>query len=412
MKLEPKDHAWLARADIAQLFAAFPEGALRFVGGCVRNTLLGAPVDDIDLATPLVPDAVEEALAQAGIRSVATGKAHGTLTAVIDGVPFEITSLRKDVETDGRRAVVAFTEDWTEDAQRRDFTLNALYADQAGHVFDPTGQGLEDLKARRLRFIGEAQDRISEDYLRILRYFRFVAYYVAEAPLDNAALTACRDGRKGLKGLSAERVWKEIKKLLSAPDPARAVRVMLQQDILETLLPEASNVDGLEHLVGLEKSENLEPDPLLRLMAMSAREPLPMALLCKRLKMSNAESDRLRGWSDSALPLSPFVSERDQYEAIYKMGKSVASDRAVLRAAGETESEKRSVWLAFVGRIQSWDIPEFPVTGKDLEEAGVLPGPEMGRLLKALEALWIRSGFSAGRPQLLMALSLLNRKEK
>ena len=202
--------------------------------------------------------------------------------------------MRKDIETDGRRAVVTFTQDWAEDAQRRDLTINALYASPDGEVFDPTGQGLEDLKALKFRFVGEADMRVKEDYLRIIRFFRFLAWYGGGAKVDAAALKACRENRRGLKLLSAERVWSELKKLLSAPDPSRAVRIMLTNEVLEALLPEASNSDGLDRLIALEKREGLAPDPLLRLMAMSAREPLQIALLCKRLKMSNKETQRMR----------------------------------------------------------------------------------------------------------------------
>jgi len=216
---------------------------------------------------------------------------------VIKNTPYEITSLRKDVETDGRRAVVSFTKDWAIDAQRRDLTINALYADLSGQVYDPTGEGLDDLKAMRLRFVGTAEQRIREDYLRLLRYFRFMAWYGGEAPFDKEALQASRELKAGLKTLSAERVWSEIKKLLSAPNPSRAVRVMFQQGILESLLQESSNADGLDLYIKLEQREGLAPDPLPRLMAMSAREPLQMALLAKRLKMSNAERMSGRNFS-------------------------------------------------------------------------------------------------------------------
>lgn len=406
MNLDPKKHEWLKRADLQTLFAAFPDGALRFVGGCVRNSLMGHAVSDIDIASKLDPDAMMAALKEAGIRYVETGVAHGTITAVIKGTPYEITSLRQDVETDGRRAVVSFTQDWAKDAQRRDLTVNALYADLSGHVFDPTGEGLEDLKARKFRFVGDAALRIREDYLRLLRFFRFMAWYGGEAPFDSEALTAARELQSGLKKLSAERVWSELKKLLLAPDPSRVVRVMSQQGVLETLLPESSNADGLELYVKLEQREGLAPDPLARLMAMSAREPLQMALLAKRLKMSKSETARLRGWADDDGVLDPYADDRAKFQVIYKSGKAVVIDRARLRAAGEPDVIKSAHWINLADLAAGWTRPEFPLTGNDLKEAGVKPGPEMGRVMKALEALWVRSGFAADKEKLLTALKM------
>lgn len=407
--LNPTEQAWMRTDAVSKLFKAFPDNSLRFVGGCVRNALMGYVVSDVDLATPLVPDAVQELLKEAGFKSVPTGKAHGTITAVIDKMPFEITSLRKDVETDGRRAVVSYTTDWAEDAQRRDFTINALYADYEGQVFDPLGQGLENIESKKLRFIGQADDRIEEDYLRILRYFRFVASYMGDTKLDKTALDACRRGRAGLKKLSAERVWKEVKILLSTRNPERALQVMLTHDILETLLPEATNVDGVNRLVTLERREAIKPDPLLRLMAMSAREPLQIMLLSARLKMSNEETKRLKNWVEDATGLDPSASDREKRIAIYTAGRQVVIDRGRLRAAGEDDPIKSARWMSLVDLAMGWTQPEFPLSGKDLQKAGVENGPDMGRKLDALKALWVRSGFSADKAKLLMALTLLNR---
>jgi len=407
--LNPQQFPWMQSDDVASIFAAFPKGTLRFVGGCVRNALMGVEVGDIDLATPLDPKDVAAALDKAGIRYVPTGIEHGTLTAVIGKKPFEITSLRKDVKTDGRRAVVAFTTDWAEDAQRRDLTINALYADLGGTVFDPTGQGLDDLKAMKFRFVGDADARVQEDYLRILRFFRFLAWYGGDAKVDAGALKACRENRRGLKKLSAERVWSELKKLLLARNPSRSVRIMLTNEILETLLPEASNAEGLSKMVSLESREALEPDPLLRLMAMSAREPLQMALLCKRLKMSSKETKRLRAWSDSSVALDPHANDSEKLKAIYFAGKQVVIDRARVRAAGEDDTLISSRWMSLADLAMGWTPPEFPLSGKDLKAAGVEPGPKMGKVLEALTALWVRSGFTADRDKLLMALKLINR---
>ena len=391
------------------LFDAFPKGSLRFVGGCVRNAVMGARIGDIDLATTLEPKDVKATLKAHKIKYVPTGITHGTITAVIEGKPFEITSLRKDVKTDGRRAVVSFTKDWAEDAQRRDLTMNALYADYNGTIYDPTGEGLDDLKAMKFRFVGDAHMRVQEDYLRILRYFRFLAWYGGSSKVDAVALKACRENRAGLKKLSAERVWMEIKKILSAPDPSRAVHIMLTNEVLETVLAEASNAEGLSRLVKLERREAIKPDPLLRIMAMSAREPLQMALLCKRLKMSTRETQRLRSWSDSSVPLDINSENREQLKAIYMAGKQVVIDRARLRAAGEDDAIISTRWMSLADLAMGWTPPEFPLSGKDMKAAGVEPGPQMGKVLEALKALWVRSGFTADRDKLLMALKLINR---
>ena len=407
MDLNPQQFPWMQTASINSLFDALPQGSLRFVGGCVRNALWGEPVGDIDLACKLEPDAVVKALKAANIRYVPTGLAHGTVTAVIEGRPFEITSLRRDVDTDGRRSTVAYTTDWAEDAQRRDLTMNALYADQSGRIFDPTGQGLADLKARKFRFVGDADMRVQEDYLRILRFFRFLAVYGGQEKVDAASLKACREHQSGLRQLSVERIWMELKKLLSAKNPVRTCHIMLTNGVLEIVLPEANNVDGLEALVRLEGREGVKPDPLLRIMAMSAREPLQMALLTKRLKMSKVEATRLRSWADDDAQLSTDMPERQRLAAIYKSGKQVILDRARLRAAGDRDAIQSSRWMVLADLALGWQPPVFPVSGKDLAKAGVPKGPDMGKTLKALEALWIRSGFSTEKPQLLAALKLM-----
>jgi poly(A) polymerase len=407
MNLDPKQFPWMRDAAINALFDAMPEGSLRFVGGCVRNGLWGAPVADTDLACQLEPTDVVAALNHAGIRNIPTGIEHGTVTAVIAGQPYEITSLRRDVETDGRRATVSYTTKWAEDAERRDLTINALYADWDGVVYDPTGFGLEDIQTRKFRFVGEAAARVQEDYLRILRFFRFLAWYGGREKVDAASLKACREHQAGLKKLSSERIWMEVKNLLSAPNPIRACHIMLTNGILETILPEANNVDGLEAIIRLEAREGLKPDPLLRLMAMSPREPLQMALLTKRMKMSKSETNRLRGWADDDAQLSTDMPDRDRLAAIYRSGKLVILDRARLRAAGESDPIQSSRWMVLADLAMGWQPPKFPITGKDLAQAGVPNGPAMGKAMRALEALWVRSGFSTEKPQLLAALKFM-----
>ncbi len=392
---------------VQAILAALPDGSTRFVGGCVRNVLWDEPVADIDLATQIAPETVMALLKDAKIKTVPTGITYGTITAVIGGKPYEITTLRRDMETDGRRAVIAYTDDWAEDALRRDFTVNALYADQSGEIFDPTGEGLVDIEARRFRFVGDADQRVREDYLRILRLFRFVAWYGQDAKITKEALGACRNNRSGMKTLSAERVWSETKKLLSAPDPVRSVQIMLQQELLDTLLPEASNVDGLSYIVALEGREAIKPDPVLRLMAMMGREPLPATLLAKRLRLSNKEADRLQAWASDGESLSSDMSERARMQAIYRSGKQTILDRARLRAASATDPIKSARWMVLADLALGWTPPIFPLRGADLIKAGVPKDPQLGKALAALEALWVRSGFSTEKPQLLAALKLL-----
>ncbi len=410
MKLNPGQHGWMTSNGALAVMAALPEGTARFVGGCVRNAILNEPVGDIDIATQLAPKAVQAALKSAGIKSVPTGIEHGTITAVVDGQPFEITSLRKDVETDGRRAVIAFTDDWAEDAIRRDFTVNALYADADGNIYDPTGEGLDDIKSRRFRFVGNGDERVREDYLRILRYFRFLAWYAADQKIDAEALRACRENRAGLKSLSAERVWSEIKKILRAPEPARVVQIMLTNDILQIILPEASNAEGLSLMQALENQVGLAADPLLRLMAMSGRDEFAMAGLAKRLKLANLEKARILSWAGNQVAFAPDMGERSFKQGIYASTPQTAYDRMVVRAAGQTDPIIAATWVKKAKWALDWSIPEFPLKGRDLQKAGINDGPEMGKVLRALKELWIRSGFEADKEKLLVALGMIQLK--
>jgi len=407
VKLNVDKHAWLTAKPTQRLFAALPKGTARFVGGCVRNALLGEPVADYDIATTVEPHEVAKHLKAADIAVHETGIAHGTLTAVVDGTVFEVTTLRRDVSTDGRRATVEFTADWAEDAHRRDFTINALYSDLNGEIYDPTKQGLADIKTRKIRFVGNAETRIEEDYLRILRFFRFNAWYAEDRAMDAVGLTACRELKAELKSLSSERVWSEIKKLLSAPTPFRTVNVMSVNGVLETLLPEASNSEGLQLLCELEKNKSLSPDPYLRLMAMSARDELAMARLCKRLKMSNKEKARLKHWAGDQTNLQPGLPDKETKIAIYTAGQQVAMDRAVLRSAGASDPIEAAAWWALHNTARDWQWPEFPVTGKDLIAVGIPHGEKLGKSLTALKALWIRSGFKVEKSQLMVAAKML-----
>ena len=271
--------------------------ATRIVGGAVRDALLGRAVTDADLATILPPAEVTALAEAAGLKVAPTGIEHGTVTVIADGKPFEVTTLRRDVETDGRHAVVHFTTDWKADAARRDFTMNALYCDMDGDVLDPLG-GIADLRAGRVRFIGEAEDRIREDYLRILRFFRFFAWYGNGRP-DADGLRACARLKAGIATLSAERVWSELKRLLKAPDPSRALLWMRTTEVLQKTLPESWGIDAIHRLVATERKEGWLPDPLLRLESILPPHRARIEALAERLRLSRAEATRLLAWSDA-----------------------------------------------------------------------------------------------------------------
>ena len=379
---------------IAALDAARPGGS-RFVGGCVRNALMGRGVDDIDIATQLSPDQTVAAAEKAGLAAHPTGIDHGTITVVANHHPYEVTTLRRDVTTDGRRATVAFTENWEEDAQRRDFRLNALYADASGHVFDPTGGGVEDAKARRVIFVGDPETRLREDYLRILRFFRFNAWYGSGA-LDPVGLAACSALKAGLDGLSAERVWKETKKLIAAPDPRVALAAMEQAGVRAQALPEMTEQGRLASLIGLEKELLLDCDPLTRIAA-----ALPDAgatrTLARRLKISNEERERLVAAQAGSLGDEPrivsFMSLREVRRALYRLGTEAFCDRAKLAWAAQGEDKSATQWRALLELAKTWTRPVLLLTGDDVMAAGVPVGPKIGQVLREVEAWWVDADF-------------------
>ncbi|MGC1304190.1 MAG: CCA tRNA nucleotidyltransferase, partial [Caulobacteraceae bacterium] len=386
------------RAVMAALEAAGGPGCARFVGGSVRDALIGEvqPDQDIDIATVLTPPDTMAALKRAGLRAIPTGVEHGTVTAIADGRPFEITTLRRDVETDGRRAVVAFTTDWAEDAARRDFRLNALYAEADGTLHDPTGDGIADALAGRVVFVGDPETRIREDYLRILRFFRFYARYGRGEP-DAAGLAACAALRQGLERLSGERVAKEVLKLLSAPDPGEAIARMAATGVLETLLA-GSDTLRLEALMALERREGLERDPELRLAALLPPEPRAIAAASKRLRLSNALSARLLGAAGS---LNQALTWQGVRRAVYALGPRTAEDRLVLAWSADPAGP---AWRACLDEVKRWRPPPFPVTGEDIKARGVAEGPAVGRVRRSVEAWWIASDFPTDRAEALAAL--------
>ncbi|MDE2489173.1 MAG: CCA tRNA nucleotidyltransferase [Alphaproteobacteria bacterium] len=364
----------------------------RFVGGCVRNTLVGRPIDDIDIATVLTPEETTKALEAAGLRAVPTGVDHGTVTAIAGGRPFEITTLRRDVTTDGRRAVVAFTTDWMEDAQRRDFTLNALYARRDGSIFDPTGEGVADARAGRIVFVGDPEQRIREDYLRILRFFRFRAWYGAGAP-DAAAVAACAALKSQVTTLAAERISKELLKLFAADDPRPAVALMLQTGVLEMVLPEPLDVERFKALVEIEADQLFETEPVLRLAALLPDDQLHAARVAADLRLSNAERDRIAAAVAPAPALKSWMSPREIRRAVYRLGHAAFRDRAKLAWARANRTATTPQWRGMIALAEGWSRPPFPLTGEDVMAAGVPRGPMVGEVLREVEDWWIDHDF-------------------
>ena len=357
-----------------------------FVGGCVRNALMDAPVSDIDLATEAVPEDVIRLAKAAGLTPVPTGITHGTVTVVSAHIGYEVTTFRRDVETDGRRAVVAFSTDISEDARRRDFTMNALYADRSGQVIDPLGHGLADLAQRRLRFIEDPLARIREDYLRILRFFRFHAWYgAADQGPDPDARNAIARSLDGLDGLSAERVGSEMMKLLSAPDPAPSVAVMAQTGVLAAVLPGA-DARLLAPLLHLEGEHGLAPDPIRRLGALGGADVAERWRMSRKATRRLGEMREAAGASDGAAALG------------YRYGAGMAVDALTLRAANTGTAMSETT----IAEAEAGAIAVFPLKARDL--GGRFKGADIGETLRTLETAWIASGFTLDRDALLEKL--------
>ncbi|WP_312165981.1 CCA tRNA nucleotidyltransferase [Phenylobacterium sp.] len=374
------------------LEAAGGPGCARFVGGAVRNALLGQPVDDVDIACTLTPEEATKALRGAGIKVAPTGVDHGTVTAIVGGAPFEVTTLRRDVETYGRRAVVAFTTDWAEDAQRRDFTMNAVYADREGNLTDPTGSGVADAKAGRLVFVGDPATRIAEDSLRILRFFRFLAWYGKGEP-DAAALAACEAGRGLMANLAAERVAKELLKLLAAYDPRPAVALMARTGVLTDLLPSASDLTAFERLVEVETEQLFGCDPLLRLATLLPNNEIGAGQAAEALRLSNDQRDRLVAAMGRTPRITSWMSPRESRRAVYRIGVQTFSDRIKLAWARSERSAATHQWRGLLALAESWTPPPFPLSGEDVIKSGVPKGPMVGQVLREVEDWWIDHDF-------------------
>ncbi|HVZ69644.1 MAG TPA: CCA tRNA nucleotidyltransferase [Rhizomicrobium sp.] len=387
--LDPNFHSWMRAPETQAVLNAL--GDARFVGGAVRNALLGQPVTEVDIATPLTPQEVTKRLEAAKLKAVPTGIEHGTVTAISNGKSFEVTTLRRDVATDGRRAVVAFTADWKEDAARRDFTMNALYASADGEIFDYFN-GVADLEAGKVRFVGDPTTRIREDYLRILRLFRFHAWY-GKGDIDSDALRAAAAEKAGLAQLSGERIAKEMLRLLEAENPVFVLRLMASAGVLVEILPGNLRISRLERLAQIDANNFFTPDPILRLAAL-----LPDAAaasdIAGRFKLSNADRARLEDIAGSKEKIVSYLSIKEVRKLLYRLGPKAFKDRAVLRWAEDPKESNSIQWRALLAVADAWDRPEFPLTGREVMAAGVPEGPLVGRILAEVEDWWIDSDFT------------------
>ncbi len=394
----PPDTPWLKNAGLKQLVVALHDHAdgPRVVGGAVRDAMLGLPVADIDLATILHPDQVIAQLKIAEIKAIPTGLDHGTITAVIDKQNFEITTLRRDVATDGRRATIAFATDWKDDAARRDFTINALYADpHSGEIFDYFG-GLEDLSTRNIRFIGDAKQRIAEDHLRILRYFRFLGRFGNTDP-NQEALAACRDGAHSMMALSRERIAQELSRLLTLPDPRYAVRLMIENGIFAPFLPELDGAafEQFDQLVTRQISYNIDVNLPTRLLALLPYNAAICDKVAMRLKLSNRlrndMANRLRDANPDAANIRAFA---------YNVGIDAARDCASLRCGDADLADT-------LAKITDWDVPIFPIRGADLIVKGLSAGPIIAQTLQTIERQWVAEDFPIGEALAALADQLI-----
>lgn len=414
-QLEPQP--WMTRAETRTVLAALGASGteVRFIGGCVRDAVLKRKTRDVDLALSLPPERVMALLAAAAIKVVPTGLAHGTVTAVVNGMPFEITTLRVDVETDGRRATVAFTDDWVADAARRDFTINALSCTADGAVYDYFS-GLADLGQGRIRFVGDARARIGEDVLRLLRFFRFFALY-GKPPADADALAACREWADKLPLLSGERVRVEILRTLMADHPAEVLELMRDHHVLAHVLPEAGDLGRLRQLVWLEgpglPPSRVAADPIRRLAAVIASDHGGGWRIADRLRLSNDQRDRLTALLEPAMAIDPAAGEAALDRALFHLGAAVTRDLALLGWARERAIEgvpsaaRTAAWLATLTHIDAWRPVEFPLKGRDVLALGLDRGPTVGRLLRDVERWWEAGGFVADRDACLAHLERL-----
>lgn len=387
------DAPWLAEKPLSELLAVLDRDGeeARVVGGAVRNALLGLAAGDIDVATTAVPAEVMRRAEAAGFKGVPTGIDHGTVTVVVEGKPFEVTTLREDVETFGRHATVKFGRDWKRDAERRDFTMNGLSLSADGTVHDHVG-GVADLKARRVRFIGDASIRIAEDYLRILRFFRFHAHY-GEGHPDADGLHAAIVARTGLEQLSRERVRMELMKLMLAPRAVAALAVMAESGLLGPVLGGVPHLASFSNMAKVEVAAGLAPDATRRLAALGVWVTEDAERLWQRLRLSNAEHERLTAMADRWWRVSPAMEEGAARALIYALGPEHFVARVLLAWTRAPEGAHDEAWRALAALPQRWTAPVFPLRAADFIARGVEKGPRLGAALAAAEAAWIAADF-------------------
>lgn len=406
------DQDWFRAPGLTRVLELLNHGGeARVVGGAVRNSLMGLPVSDMDIATTLLPEEVQRRAEAVGVKCVPTGIKHGTVTLVVDGHPYEITTLRRDVETYGRHAQVEFTDDWQADAERRDLTINALYADREGRVHDYVG-GVEDIAKAHVRFIGSAAERIAEDHLRILRFFRFFAHYGRGRP-DPEGIRASAAAREKIHQLSAERIWAEMKKLLSAKDPFRALLWMRTSGVLTVVLPETEKwgIDSIPDLVAAEERFGWKPDALLRLSAIIPPDVERIEAMAARLRLSLAERATLMAFA-ACPPIGDEMSGAQLDILLYRRGSSGVIGRLKMALAKAATAGHEADSLSTVARLnalldraQSWVRPVMPVKGADLIDAGMPAGPQIGEKLAKLEERWMTSNFKLTKDELLATLN-------
>jgi poly(A) polymerase len=390
---------WFLKPETQAVFACLNREGFeaRAVGGAVRNTLLNEPVREVDFATTARPKDTLRLAAQAGIKTVPTGISHGTVTLIVHGVPFEVTTLRRDIETHGRHATVAFGEDWVEDARRRDFTMNALYAGSKGDVYDPL-EGAADLLARRVRFVGDARTRIQEDYLRILRFFRFSAQY-ARGAFDREGVAASIRERFGLRRLSRERIRSELLHILVARRAADAIEVMDESGLLILIFGGVMRRERFNRLCQIEAALGLWPDPIFRLAALGVFIQEDAARLSAKLRLSLQETNTLLSLASAPSVIQPRT--RELKAALYRLGPRIYLGCVLLAWASAGASVNDAAWTSAVDLLRSWPRPKFPIGGADLIARGWTSGAALGDRLRRLEEEWIASGFLLSREDLL-----------
>jgi poly(A) polymerase len=387
------DAVWLREAPVRDILAALDgEGEeARVVGGAVRNALLGEPHGDTDIATTAPPSEVIRRVEAAGFKAVPTGIEHGTVTVVAAGRPFEVTTLREDVETFGRHAKVAFGRDWQRDAERRDFTMNALSLSRDGTIHDYVG-GLADIGGRRVRFIGDAATRIAEDYLRILRFFRFHAAY-GEGPPDPEGLAACVAARAGLEQLSRERVRMEFFKLLAARNAMPALTVMTQSGLLDRILGGVALLASCAEMIELENTLSFFPDPVHRLAALAVVVLEDADRLRERFRLTNAEYERLASMAEGWRSLSSQTDERSACVLLYRIGPERFTDDVLLAWSRSREDASNQSWRSLATLSGRWSVPQFPLRAADFMARGLARGPQLGAAMAAAKEAWMTAGF-------------------